>query len=797
VLLGEAFFDTGHFQDYINEFVRLHDEREKNDWDSYHRLLTDYIGVQADGATEGWQRPVNCLRAALLGYLKTYEVVTGGNCLSCSHCVPDENFTASLDDRREVVTRLGPSIEGLLNKLASFADSGPGLALIRHLLEEISTEESRGRSLAAYVAGWTSRLLDDTPGHQAALWIRVMAMAEGLIPLQHLEFGESANKLASNAAGSELTELMRLSKLALEKAGDDATLCDLCANLAYRCGEYLETEDLCRRLIGPLRASASDDQLRRAYGQLIAIYSPSGASRDRVRYEEVQFGHARLSESVSAAEEAYGHLVETWSWERTLEEIRACEEEKRSNALLGLICVWAAEDTLRRSQAASHLDAEFWVLEELSDEDFDRLLECIGVELLGPLREVGPYLADRASARLRRDPGDVTAAWLRLEAMAAAVMPLDQADFAELSQSLLNVHLQPAKRPDLDDLSRLATLACNLEPEWVPLWKIRGDIAARANDYAGEAFALEKLASLFQGVHLLAAPAPLCTAYARLAELHDPVSGPLPSAERFEGFQLQLARLSQTTSEAERRYGQLIETWEWAQVGSEVEELGAAGRDDIILGLLCAWATDNPSRSELVALFLEDQLSILEPLEPEDIGRLVEVLGVSVASSLPSLSQAIGRKLVDLGGVAIGAKFFAEYVQRCLDWGNFELAGQGFETLLVNASPAEIRDWLRRLASRNRAELPGLLRRAVTLFEIIVDVSQAWPQLPQRIDFDHLEERFLPYEDVDKLDMLVSTLRCLSRRHSGAVIQLFKNREVDAGDSLKPSLFQCNSLTCG
>lgn len=173
VELGAAFHADDQFDAYLNAFMQIHDERQRSDWDSYHRLLTEYVGVNSDGTLKNDPSSRTCLRAAMLGYLKSYEVVVGGNCYSCSVCVPNENFDNYLDQRPNAVVRIGEAIQSLLDHFEEYLDQDPQIDSIERIFDVIQEEEMLGRSLRAYVQSWSARLLQDTPGHRGALWLRI------------------------------------------------------------------------------------------------------------------------------------------------------------------------------------------------------------------------------------------------------------------------------------------------------------------------------------------------------------------------------------------------------------------------------------------------------------------------------------------------------------------------------------------------------------------------------------------------------------------------------------------------
>ncbi len=186
VLPGPAFERDEEFDDYLEAVMKLHDQRRQNDWDAYHRLLTDYVGVNEKGEPdpEG-----SCLRSVMLGYLETYEVITGDNCLSCSRCVPDYRFEEDMERRRSLVASLGGFVKEALDNLKNrYVEALPPPEVVAEFWKVAEREQRAGRSMFSYLEGWTGRLLADIPGHRASLWLRITGMAHGFIPLRPSEF---------------------------------------------------------------------------------------------------------------------------------------------------------------------------------------------------------------------------------------------------------------------------------------------------------------------------------------------------------------------------------------------------------------------------------------------------------------------------------------------------------------------------------------------------------------------------------------------------------------------------------
>lgn len=212
VELGAAFYADEQFEAYLNTFMQIHDERQRSDWDSYNRLLTEYVGVNTNGSLRDDSSSRSCLRAAMLGYLKSYEVVVGGNCYSCSVCVPDGNFDRYTDNQRQnAVVSIGETTQISLDNFETYAENDPPNESVQQLLDLVHEEEKMGRSLKAYVQSWSARLLQDTPGHRGALWLRAEGAFNGEFNLDIAEVLRLTDQISKNASAPE--ELLRADDL--------------------------------------------------------------------------------------------------------------------------------------------------------------------------------------------------------------------------------------------------------------------------------------------------------------------------------------------------------------------------------------------------------------------------------------------------------------------------------------------------------------------------------------------------------------------------------------------------------
>ncbi len=185
---GALFQQPQHDDDYVKAFMAQHDERRKNDWDSYYRMINDYVGVTESG--EALEARRNCLRAVLLGYLKSNEVVVGGNCYSCNVCVPDEKFVLGEEGRKlreSAIARMSQDAQNRLEHIESFTNRHPDLETLTQLFELVEAEEAQGRSLRTYVNSWSARLLQDIPTHRGALWVRLWGGLHDKLSIQQAD----------------------------------------------------------------------------------------------------------------------------------------------------------------------------------------------------------------------------------------------------------------------------------------------------------------------------------------------------------------------------------------------------------------------------------------------------------------------------------------------------------------------------------------------------------------------------------------------------------------------------------
>lgn len=201
VELGDAFRSDEELNKAIEAFMQEHNQRQQDDWSAYEYLLNDYVGVNSQGKG-------NCLRAVMLGYLKTNEVVVGESCYSCSRCVEDENFSQDMELRRSVVQLLRQEIIDLLNEIdQKYIDKVIDEQKLNQLWNFVKSEQKRGRNVHPYLQGWSGRVLTDVPEHKTVHLLRLDAMRQGYWSFTIDEYIYHLRRLLSTCSVDELQRI--------------------------------------------------------------------------------------------------------------------------------------------------------------------------------------------------------------------------------------------------------------------------------------------------------------------------------------------------------------------------------------------------------------------------------------------------------------------------------------------------------------------------------------------------------------------------------------------------------------
>ncbi len=342
VLPGPAF--EANFPEFLGAFMRLHDERKQNDWASFYRLLTDYIGVREDGSIPPKAEQHDCLRSVLLGYLESYEVVVDGKCFSCSNCVPDghyEQFT--WEQRQNAVTSMKPGLVELFKKLKDNEDFYPPADAIDQFFEQIAAEEAEQRSLYRYFTGWSGKLLDDLPDHKTAKWLRLEGMARGIIPPQPQELLNLSRQFADGVPDAMLPRIDEILEAFAAEFEDDLAYFQVRAQVARRLGQFsreasfLEITLTCEEKQDP----PDRERLYNTAIRLAELTRENGPIPDNESYQKWSGYAGRAAMDYKDSLGWYEQTAHHWGWEAVLAEIEAQTQiSGKAKNLAALFIAW-------------------------------------------------------------------------------------------------------------------------------------------------------------------------------------------------------------------------------------------------------------------------------------------------------------------------------------------------------------------------------------------------------------------------------------------------------------------------
>lgn len=322
ILPGAALKDTLVFDSYLDAFMNLHDRRQANDREAYNLLLTDYVGINSDGTLRQTGEAKKCLRDVLLGYLKTGEVVQGGNCRSCSSCAPNGNFETSLEERSKLVVSLGTEILAFLESLEKFKEVIPIDGQIQQLWEIVKSEEAQGRSLNTYIEGWTGRLLTDSPGHLTASWIRVDGMVRGFLPVQTQEICTRVLDLLDRLQNDDyIPVLWGTIDLLRDVVPEMPESLVARAKACQRLNRIDEAQSLWLEL---LNMPISKSLRHMAHSALFNICKSGCHPVDSSSFNHHGYEAARTAPDFKTAVHFYAEISEDWQWEDVCKEYAWC-----------------------------------------------------------------------------------------------------------------------------------------------------------------------------------------------------------------------------------------------------------------------------------------------------------------------------------------------------------------------------------------------------------------------------------------------------------------------------------------
>ncbi|MBW6475259.1 MAG: hypothetical protein K0B14_19185, partial [Anaerolineaceae bacterium] len=146
-------------------------------------------------------------------------------------------------------------------------------------------DRDKGLSVIEYFTGWTGRILDETADHQTALWLRLNAMLEEILPLQARELINIIESLLNRVETSDQERLLKAvdrseEMLAFDLNSLSAFRFMLASHYAQQ-KEYRKVIHYAEKIIESDPESPTSMKVR---GRLIALYAPKGRFADQDKY---------------------------------------------------------------------------------------------------------------------------------------------------------------------------------------------------------------------------------------------------------------------------------------------------------------------------------------------------------------------------------------------------------------------------------------------------------------------------------------------------------------------------------
>jgi len=598
VLPGDAFRNVEVFEEYVGAFMEVHDRRQTNDRAAYRLLLTDYVGANEDGSLPQSGDGKPCLRAVLLGYLKTGEVVLG-NCRSCSRCSPDGNYERDPAKRAKIVERLGTDITDLLDTMEKSHSEIPEPLSLQMLWKHVETQETLGRSLRAYVEGWTGRLLTDRPGHKTALWVRVDGMVRGFLPLQPKEACSRVLEVLETASTKELAAIWNTVTLFQSVMPDLPEALIVRATACQRMEYFEECRNLCLEL---LNKQVGKEMQHKAHSVLCNLFGPDGPIPDEQAFLRHATQAARTASEFTVAESFYRRVRAKWVWSDIRPEILFHHDRDGQGGHGARLVAWWVNSQSNVSRLADTPVPEDWtgIIEEV--------LSCIVEE-----SAIASIVADMLAGAIDK----WTTSILLLSPDLCAVRALRIALIAD-GHAGNRAALGPESLAFLEKAedNYLDWIAARIEAG-------RLDAAHYATQVVLAEFAFRDgkhlAADVYWRTYIDNAPqdapeAVVSHILSRLVDVHRP-QAPLPDQRCLHAALLARAARVRSWEEAVPFYSEIVPNWSAARLHDEIR--GVVQTHDVVwhLGLMSLWMATHVRAKDsdvLLALLAEESKPVLD-----------------------------------------------------------------------------------------------------------------------------------------------------------------------------------------
>jgi len=557
ILPGLALKDDVLFGEYLAAFMALHDRRKANDRASYRLLLTDYVGVEENGRIPLQKREKACLRAVMLGYLKTGEVVVGDNCGSCSRCVPNGDFEQDKEKREHVVERLGTELQDLLLQFEEKTTELPDKEIMLSFWHHVEASEKQGRSLRGYIEGWTGRVLTDSPEHKTVTWLRVYGMVKGYLPLHQQEACERALICLENVADNDELNMIWdiVSQYEHIMPPDFPYALILRARACHRLSRFEEAKTLWYRL---LDLELSGDMRYQAHAALFLLTKPDGPFPEETQARKHAIHAARDVEEIDIMTIYYDAAAIQWKWEDFREEVLFHSETVNGKAISGKLLLWWLNSKSCFSALLNSPPPENWqhimeLLKHIVDNEANRkpslhqpLIETIKKWSDSLLRDKSAsFISNRLHLALIA--WGITGNTMQFCNESLIYLQSCEKEEALWLQQLIDNNTFPKNHPSINVVRAECLFKQGIVPEAITLWHEH----------------LITLPKRPEGPHTR-------HVLDRLIELHRP-GGELPDKEYFSESVAALARMENSYDDSLSHYVKVLGQWDWNRLMVEIK----------------------------------------------------------------------------------------------------------------------------------------------------------------------------------------------------------------------------------
>src|SRR5690606_6293344 len=168
--------------------------------------------------------------------------------------------------------------------------------------------------LRAYVLNWSARLLQDTPGHLGALWLRLTGAVEGVLDIDSLELIRLAQQILQRAEIDDVRRLVeRLESMEQQELRENSDFLQLLANAYETLGD---PHSAVIYLIDALETQPAKHTTLAIHRDIIRLTAPGAPAWDAQQYYFSLEAIGWLTNSWQEARECFSSVYANAPWQQ-------------------------------------------------------------------------------------------------------------------------------------------------------------------------------------------------------------------------------------------------------------------------------------------------------------------------------------------------------------------------------------------------------------------------------------------------------------------------------------------------